>query len=405
MVLTLTLLPALLLAFRATAAGPVLVRDNFVGLPLSRRVNFTGTASVLQRDLARVQALKSGGASSSDVTSVPVTNQAVSYIASVGVGSPATTYNLLVDTGSSNTWVGADQAYVETSTSASTGDSVAVSYGSGSFSGAEFTDTVTLAPGLVITKQSIGVASQSTGFDGVDGILGIGPTDLTEGTLSESQSTTIPTVTDNLFSAGSIPSDLIGISFEPATSDDDENGSIAFGGTDSTKFTGSIAFTPITTTSPASEFWGIDQSIAYGGTTILASTAGIVDTGTTLVLIATDAFTQYQTATGATADETTGLLTVTASQFAALQNLDFVIGGVTYSLTPNAQIWPRALNSAIGGNSNSIYLVVSDLGSPSGEGLDFINGFAFLERFYSVFDTGNQQVGFATTPFTTATTN
>jgi cathepsin E len=48
---------------------------------------------------------------------------------------------------------------------------------------------------------------------------------------------------------------------------------------------------------------------------------------------------------------------------------------------------------------------VADLGSPSGEGLDFINGQTFLERFYSVFDTTNKRVGFATTPFTTATTN
>jgi hypothetical protein len=47
-----------------------------------------------------------------------------------------------------------------------------VTYGSGSFSGKEFKDTVTLTPSLVITNQDIGVASQSEGFDGVDGILG-----------------------------------------------------------------------------------------------------------------------------------------------------------------------------------------------------------------------------------------
>ena len=30
---------------------------------------------------------------------------------------------------------------------------------------------------------------------------------------------------------------------------------------------------------------------------------------------------------------------------------------------------------------------MQDIGSPSGSGLDFINGYSFLERFYSVFDT------------------
>ncbi|KAJ7751197.1 aspartic peptidase domain-containing protein [Mycena maculata] len=405
MVLALTLLPAILLAL-CVAAGPVL-DDSFVSLPISRRFNFTGSATVVQKDLARIQAIQSrkSGVSARAVISEPVSNQVVSYIAAVGIGSPATTYQLIVDTGSSNTWVGAEQKYVVTSTSVKSTQAVAVSYGSGSFSGTEYTDTVTLATGLVIPAQSIGVASKSSGFSGVDGIMGIGPVDLTEGTLIKSPTTLIPTVTDNLFKQGTITSDLIGISFEPITSEDDNNGSIAFGGTDSTKFTGSVAFTPVTSTSPAGDYWGINQSISYNGATILTSTAGIVDTGTTLIYIASNAFDLYQTATGATADASTGLLKVTATQFAALENLNFVIGGVTYALTPNAQIWPRSLNTAIGGSASSIYLVVANWGAPEGEGLDFINGYAFLERFYSVFDTGNKQVGFATTAFTTATTN
>jgi hypothetical protein len=42
----------------------------------------------------------------------------------------------------------------------------------------------------------------------------------------------------------------------------------------------------VTTTSPASQFFGVDQSITFGSTPILSATAGIVDTGTTLVLLA-----------------------------------------------------------------------------------------------------------------------
>ena len=49
-----------------------------------------------------------------------------------------------------------------------------VVYGSGKFSGNEFTDTVTLGSGLTVQRQSIGVASSSQGFAGtiVDGLLG-----------------------------------------------------------------------------------------------------------------------------------------------------------------------------------------------------------------------------------------
>ena len=66
---------------------------------------------------------------------------------------------------------------------------------------------------------------------------------------------------------------------------------------------------------------------------------------------------------------------------------------------------PSQLNTAIGGTEDGLYLIVSDLGTPSGEGLDFIDGMTFLERFYYVFDVANSRVGFATTPFTDAMTN
>ncbi|GJE94601.1 aspartic protease [Phanerochaete sordida] len=337
-------------------------------------------------------------------TGVDVTDAGVTYTATVGVGSPATDYMLLIDTGSSNTWLGASQKYVKTSTSKSTGASVSVSYGSGSFSGTEYTDTVTLAPTLVIENQSIGVASQAQGFEDVDGILGVGPADLTQNTVSGQSM--VPTVVDNLFSQGTIAADSLGISFEPTTEMGAINGELTFGGVDASKITGDVTFVPITSTSPASNYWGINQDVTYGqDTALLSGAAGIVDTGTTLVMIATDAFQQYQQATGGTMDQSTGLLRFTESQFEGLQSLFFNIGGTTFELSPNAQIWPRALNPMLDGDADGIYSVVADIGTPSGQGLDFINGFAFLQRFYSVFDTGNAQVGLATTPFTDATTN
>lgn len=402
-----SLLTTLLLAL-SIAASPVEIRNSPVTLPIARRLNTSGgTINLLQHDQSRAAALKNVGGDTLNrrTGSIAVTNDAVGYIAAVGVGSPATTYNLIVDTGSSNTWVGASTPYVKTSTSVNTGQPVAVSYGSGSFSGTEYTDTVTLGSGLTITQQSIGVASTSTGFTGVDGIIGIGPLDLTEGTLTNEPTTTIPTVTDNLYSEGIISEIVVGISFEPTTSQTDTNGELTFGGTDATKYTGAITYTPLTTTYPASYYWGINESITYGSTTILAETAGIVDTGTTLILLASNAYTKYQSATGATLDRTTGLLRITSTQYSALQNLNFNVGSTTYALTPNGQIWPRSLNTYIGGSTSYIYLVVNNLGSPSGQGLDFINGYTFLERFYSVFDTTNSRVGFATTAYTTATTN
>ncbi|KAF8846105.1 acid protease [Paxillus ammoniavirescens] len=406
-----SLLTTLLLAL-SIAATPVEVRSSHVTLPFAKRVNTAGGAiKLVENDQARAAALKDRAAAIQSghldrrTASIAVTNEAVSYVAAVGVGSPATTYNLIVDTGSSNTWVGAGTAYVKTSTSKDTGEPVAVSYGSGSFSGEEYLDTVSLGSGLTIAQQSIGVATTATGFSGVDGIIGIGPLDLTEGTLTNEPTTTIPTVTGNLYTQGTIAQAVVGVFFAPTTTETSTNGELTFGGVDTTKYTGTLTYTPLTTTYPASYYWGINESVTYGSTTILSSTAGIVDTGTTLILLASNAYSKYQTATGATLDRTTGLLRLTTTQYNSLQNLNFNIGSVTYALTPNGQIWPRSLNTYIGGTSTSIYSIVNNLGTPSGEGLDFINGQSFLERFYSVFDTTNSRVGFATTAYTTATTN
>lgn len=124
-------------------------------------------------------------------------------------------------------------------------------------------------------------------------------------------------------------------------------------------------------------------------------------------------------------DATTGLLKISSAQFSALKSLFFTINNVDYEFTADAQIWPvshlrcrqlkgrvtdlrrpqRSLNGAIGGGSGDIFLIVSDIGTNSGSGLDVINGFTFLERFYSVYDTTNKRVGLANTQFTRATSN
>ena len=160
-----------------------------------------------------------------------------------------------------------------------------MAYGSANFSGEEWLDTVTLAPDLVISQQSISVANSSSGFEGlgIDGILGLGPVDLTNGTVSNTE--TVPTVMDNLRSQGKIPEETLGVYYIPIS--ESSTGELTLGGYDNSVITSSVKYVPLTTTSPASEYWGIDQSITYGSDTILSLTAGIVDTGTTFILIAT----------------------------------------------------------------------------------------------------------------------
>ena len=140
-----TLLTTLLLAL-SVAANPVQLDRPLITLPISRRLNLTSVHNLVRHDQARAKALKLRGSNiagnSRAVINEQVDNQAVTYVANVGVGSPATTCeltfltsltlsantllidSLLIDTGSSNTWVGAGKAYVKTGTSVQTANRV-----------------------------------------------------------------------------------------------------------------------------------------------------------------------------------------------------------------------------------------------------------------------------------------
>jgi cathepsin E len=88
--------------------------------------------------------------------------------------------------------------------------------------------------------------------------------------------------------------------------------------------------------------------------------------------------------------------------------LFFVFDQVVFELNNNAQIWPRILNADIGGVASKIYLIVNNFGGTSINdtfGISAVVGMAFLERFYSVYDTANLRVGLAKTALTFATSN
>ncbi|KAG2364324.1 aspartic peptidase domain-containing protein [Suillus spraguei] len=404
MFLTASLL-TLFLALSITGLPVVEVRNSLITLPLTRRLNLShGTIDFLQRDKARLAAIRGYSTHNRrDDGNISVKSTSFDYQVQVGIGEPPTTYNLIVDAGSTITWVGASTTYVRTDTSVMSGRRVNVNYSpaatytQSSFSGPIFYDTVTLGGGLTVTWFQIGVASTWSGFrEGEHGILGIGP-ETCHAELSRMTGMARSRISRN----------VVGIFFQPVTREPDSQfGELTFGGTDSTKHVGNIAYTPITATLPSSRYWGINQRITYGQTPILGFTAGVIDTGTTLLYLSSDAFQKYEAATGATLDQATSLLRISRNRYDALRNLNFYIGYTMLSLTPDAQIWPRSLNTRLaGGVIGAIYLIVGDLEARSGGGIDFIIGYTFIQRFYTVLDGSSSLVGFARTPFTDATIN
>lgn len=88
----------------------------------------------------------------------------------------------------------------------------------------------------------------------------------------------------------------------------------------------------VTSTPTASNYWGINATATYGNkkTTIMPLASGILDTGTTLVLLASDFFDEYKSVTGAVLDEKTGFLKLTKTQFAQLETFYIVAGDVSH---------------------------------------------------------------------------
>ncbi|KAG2360385.1 aspartic peptidase domain-containing protein [Suillus spraguei] len=365
---------------------------------MTRRLTFSNVTDILRHDEARVAAFMEYNTHGRRAN-VPLSyDMNVGYTVSVEIGWPPTTYYLIVESSSSITWVGARNPYVSPS-GVDTGDPVAFDYNFGLFQGTMFRDILTITDGLTIHGMLIGVTSTLHGV-GFDGTLGIGPRVSSRDALQNENDPerTIPSVTDYLFEQDTIRQAVVGIFFKPIVGSFVNDGALSFGRADPTKYTGNIGYTDITTTPGSSLNWGINQRITYGDVPIMPRTAGFVDCGTTFLYIASDAYERYQVATDSTLNAANDLLQISTEQYISLQALKFYIGEQMYTLNHDAQIWPRSLNHVVFGvDHEDIFLVVKNLLVPSGTGCDFIMGYVFLQRFYTVFDADRSRVGFAET--------
>lgn len=78
-----------------SAASPLVVRNSPITLPLTRRMNLTGTKTILERDQIRAKGLRAGksakipssgteeAAAAASTFAVPATNQITTYTAEV----------------------------------------------------------------------------------------------------------------------------------------------------------------------------------------------------------------------------------------------------------------------------------------------------------------------------------
>ncbi|KAG2360352.1 hypothetical protein BDR07DRAFT_1408691 [Suillus spraguei] len=102
---------------------------------MTRRLKFSNSTNLVQHDEARVAALMDYSPHGQRVDVPGSENIRFTYVVSVGIGDPSTTYKLIVDTSSAITWVGASTRYVPTGTSFDTQEPIGKNYGAASFDG------------------------------------------------------------------------------------------------------------------------------------------------------------------------------------------------------------------------------------------------------------------------------
>lgn len=167
--------------------------SSLVAVPLRYASNITSTSSLVEAGRSRLSHFNGISTPQERSSSGAVANFQGAYIAEVTIGG--NTWNLIVDTGSSNTWCGyltsceytaTECGYSScepTATGVFAGFNTTIVYGSAElYSAVEYLDVVTFG-GLTIHNQSIGASWVAEGFPSFcDGIFGLGPVGLTKKT-------------------------------------------------------------------------------------------------------------------------------------------------------------------------------------------------------------------------------
>ncbi|XP_030077405.1 gastricsin isoform X2 [Microcaecilia unicolor] len=351
------------------------------------------------------------GFSNSNLTDEPLaTYMEMSYFGEISIGTPPQNFLVLFDTGSSNLWVAStycqSQACTnhprfspnQSSTYTSNQQQFSIAYGTGSLTGILGYDTVTIE-NTSIAQQEFGLSVTEPGYSFVfasfDGILGLAypsisvdnATTVLEGMIQENLlKEPIFSVYLNGPDSGCSGSgdDASGFSSQEESQD---GGEIIFGGIDPTLYTGDICWTEVT----EEAYWqiGIEEFSINGQATGWCSSGcqGIVDTGTSLLTVPEQYIQNLLSYIGAQNNES-GEGLVNCSEMQSMPTISFTINGTALPLTPSAYILQNNGTCSIGISST---YVPSQNGQPL-----WILGDVFLREYYTIFDCGNNQIGFAT---------
>lgn len=255
----------------------------------SHKKNFKAHIKKLQH---RYPHIKAGGNTTVGAAgTVPVTNVGVDveYYGPVQIGNPPQTFHLNFDTGSADIWLPAMSckapacaAHARYNASASStyrkdGRRWEITYGDGSGANGILASDMVNVGGIQV-RQTIGLATNETvDFETSpeDGLFGLG--------FNAIQSVPgVKTFMDNAMAANAFALPVVSAYLPSVRRNGGKDGHYLFGAIDDTKFKGNLTYVPVT----KQGYWQITiEDVSFNGKSLNHTTQGIIDTGSTLVMV------------------------------------------------------------------------------------------------------------------------
>ncbi|OBZ72300.1 putative aspartic-type endopeptidase CTSD [Grifola frondosa] len=381
------------------AAGGAAGTANTTGSATGSTAASDGGPGISQIDVTAAQVgglTDAGNPTANNSLGLDIEANDVGYIAVVQMGTPPQDYKLLMDSGSADLWVGAENCqsqggggcgnhtFLGTQSSSSfvdSGKQFQVTYGTGSVAGDIVTDNVNIA-GLALNTHTFGVATtESVDFsaDSVpfDGLMG-----LAQSTLSEQQTLT---PIESLAKAGLVTDAITSYKIS-RLADQKNDGEITFGGLDSTKFDPNslVTFANVNTQG----FWEGAMSVSSNGQDLgLQGRTAILDTGTTLIVApAADAQAVHATISGSQSDGQGGF-TIPCTTNASIA---LTFGGQSFAIDTRDLLFAPVDPANLQGDC------VSGISSGNiGGATEWLVGDVFLKNAYFSTDVTNNQISLA----------
>jgi len=360
---------------------------GFVTLPLTKKALMSMEERAKMERSAKVRVSATG-----TYTVVINDYQDAQYYGSVDIGTPAQSMRVVYDTGSSNLWVNnikpgwfsKHQRYVhkDSSTYVKNGSTFNIAYGSGPVAGEYSRDTVNIG-GVQLDNYLFAEADDVSGLGPAwgaghfDGISGMGWDDISvDG---------VETPLRAMVSSGHLDENVFAFYLGSGGAD----GELVLGGVNSAHYTGDFTYVPLKAmTQGLLGYWELDlEDIQIGGASVSTCRKGIVDSGTSLMVLPSDDIAAVAAAVGAkVVSKIPPFNREYMMTCGAGPDIDFLIAGKAYSLTSTDYGLDNGGECLFGFQGMDIPAPVGPLA---------ILGDIFMRAHYVKFDVDNKRIGFA----------